>query len=103
MPRKSSKKATKAVTKKAQASVPSTQVMDFEADSGAGFEGADSQSFAIPYLIILQSNSPQVDEDDGKYIKGAKVGMFLNTVTGEIFDGKEGVNLVPCTSPHPGN
>jgi hypothetical protein len=93
------KTTTKAVTKKSKENpdnLPSTEVMDFEGDSGKGFEGADAQSFAIPYLTVLQSNSPQCDEDDGKYIDGAKPGMFLNTVTNELFDGKDGVLLCPA-------
>jgi hypothetical protein len=86
------KKTTKAVTKRSKVNpdnLPSTDVMDF-------FEGADAQSYAIPYLVVLQSNSPQCDEDDGKYIDGAKPGMFLNTVTNELFDGKKGVLLCPA-------
>ncbi|GAF75972.1 unnamed protein product [marine sediment metagenome] len=75
----------KEVVKKVEAEVPMVVGMDFEADSGAGFEGADSQSFAIPYLVVLQKNSPQVDEDDGKYMKDAKAGMFFNTVTQELY------------------
>lgn len=63
---------------------------------GAGFEGVDSESFAIPFLQILQKMSPVCDPDDSRYIEGAKAGNFLNTVTGQIFDGKKGVVLIPC-------
>jgi hypothetical protein len=89
------KKKTKEVVVKEEAAI--VPVMDFEADAGAGFEGADSQSYAIPYLGILQSNSPQVDEDDAQYIDGAKAGMFINSVTKQVWDGKDGVYLIPCT------
>lgn len=68
--------------------------IDFAADAGAGMEGAGAEAFAIPFLKVLQSNSPEVDGT--KPIEGAKAGMFLNTVTGELFDGREGVRFVPC-------
>lgn len=68
-----------------------------EADAGAGFEEATSDAYAIPFLYILQSNSPQVKKSDGAYIQGAEEGMFYNTVTGDIYNGTEGgVILVPC-------
>lgn len=63
---------------------------------GAGFEGMDSESFAIPFIQILQKMSPLVDPDDPKYIEGAKAGMLFNTVTQKLYDGKSGVVIVPC-------
>jgi len=69
------------------------QPLDFSRDAGAGFEEADADSFAIPYLTVLQKNSPQCDDASGSYVKGAKPGMFFNTVTGELYDGP--VRVVP--------
>ena len=46
---------------KEKASVPSTDVLDFSADAGKGMEGADKSAFAIPFLILLQTNSPQLE------------------------------------------
>ena len=40
--------------------------------------------------------SPLVDEDDPKYITGAKAGMFFNTVTQKLYDGKAGLIVIPC-------
>jgi len=52
---------------------------------------------SIPYLYVLQANSPQVNEDSEKYIDGAKSGMFYLTVMDEIFDGRnEGIELIFC-------
>lgn len=68
--------------------------IDFQADAGMGqaFTGSD---LAIPFLVILQKNSPQVDPDSGKYVEGAKPTMIFNTVTGELFDGKTtGISVV---------
>jgi hypothetical protein len=72
-------------------------VLDFT-DFGmdVGFEGADQDSFAIPFIQILQKMSPKVDEDHAEYIEGAKAGMFYNTVTGKLYDGKKGILLIPC-------
>ena len=61
---------------------------DFAADAGLGMEGADKSSFAIPFIAILQGLSPQLETVDG-----AKPGLFINTITNEVF--KE-VLVVPC-------
>ena len=71
--------------------------MDFAADAGAGMEGAGQESFAIPFLSVLQKGSPQVDEASGAAIDGAKAGMLFENVTGRMFSGKEGVVIVPCS------
>ena len=66
-------------------------------DAGAGMEGTDSSSFAIPFLIVLQKGSPQVDEASGVAMPGAKAGMFLSSVTGRLYDGATtGLQLVPA-------
>ena len=70
--------------------------IDFAADAGAGMEGADKDSYAIPFLRVLQKISPQCDEADSQYIEGAKGGMILNTVTGELYPSDEGVIVLPC-------
>lgn len=67
-----------------------------QGDAGAGMEHADAETFAIPFLRVLQSNSPQCDEADAAYIKGAKPGMLFNTVTQTTYDGEEGLVFLPC-------
>lgn len=52
------------------------------------------QDMAIPFLRVLQSNSPQVDRDSPKYVKGAEAGQFINTVTGRYWDGRDAGILV---------
>lgn len=66
------------------------------ADAGAGMEGTDRDSFAIPFLRVLQQLSPQCSPGKAGYNPEAKAGMFLNTVTGELIDGNDGVIFVPC-------
>ena len=67
-----------------------------EADFGAGFEDFGADDVLVPFIAILQKGSPQVEEDNPKYLKGAKAGMLWNTATGEMFDGKEkGIRVIP--------
>lgn len=70
--------------------------LNFEADAGAGMEHADAETFAIPFIAVLQKGSPQVDEASGVAIDGAKAGMIMNTVTSKLYDGKAGVRLIQC-------
>lgn len=73
-----------------------TQLAFMLGDVGGGMESTDSDTFAIPFLTVLQKGSPQVDEADGRYVEGAKAGMFFNSVTGELYDGKVGVTFLQC-------
>lgn len=90
-----SKKKTgkKVVAKKENALING---IDFAADAGAGMEGTDKESFAIPFLRVLQQLSPQCDEGDAAFVEGAKAGMLYNTVSGKLYDGKEGMLIYPC-------
>lgn len=66
---------------------------DFAED---GFEDADGDCYAIPFLQVLQSNSPQCKRSDGKYIEGAQEGMILDTVSQQILDPAEGLRIIQC-------
>lgn len=68
----------------------------YEDDAGGGFEQADKDAYAIPFLSILQSGSPQVKKSDGAYIAGAEEGSMYNSVTQAVINGDEGVEVVPC-------
>lgn len=72
-------------------------IMDMEADAGSGFENADVDTFIVPRIVVLQSNSPQVDDEKPEYIENAKAGMLFNTATSEVYDGKAGIGIVVCT------
>lgn len=69
----------------------------FAEDAGAGMEGATAESFAIPFLSVLQKGSPQVDEASGVALEGAKAGMLYENVNSKLLDGKAGVRIVPCS------
>jgi hypothetical protein len=93
MTKEAGKNAVALETKNPLALMPS--FMD-ASDLEAGFEGADSDSYAIPFIQVLQKMSPLVDEDKPQYIPGAKSGMFYNTVTKKLYDGKSGLKFIPC-------
>ena len=62
--------------------------------SGQGYEGIGKEDRAIPFLKILQSNNPEVNEGDpSTYVQGAKPGVFFNTVTKRIYGAE--INLIP--------
>lgn len=66
-------------------------------DSGAGVDDMGMDDVAVPYLYVLQTNSPQVNPDSDSYIEGAKAGMFFNNASMEVYDGRtEGLVVIPC-------
>jgi hypothetical protein len=71
-------------------------VASYDADDvGVGFEDFTSDDVAVPFISILQKGSPQVEEDNSKYVAGAKSGHLYNTVSNSIYDGKSGITVVP--------
>ena len=79
------------------APLPLALTNEYESESGQGFENADIDSFAIPFLSILQDLSPQADKKNAEqFIKGAVSGMFFNSVTQEVHDGDVGLVILPC-------
>ena len=75
-------------------------VIDFGADAGSGFENTNTDDFAIPFLRMLQAGSPQAKRTQPEYIKGAEEGDMINTVTGRLYKGHEGVDVIPCAYIH---
>ena len=63
----------------------------FEEDAQSGFSGMNQEDFALPFLRLLTNTSPEVGSIDG-----AMPGMIYNSVTGELFDGKKGILVIPC-------
>jgi len=70
---------------------------DYGNDKGAGWEGTDNSDFQIPFLNQLQALSPEISGDKDQKIKGAEIGMFINSVSKRLF--KE-VIFVPCMTKH---
>jgi len=93
----------KAATSKALAKkkpVGALAVYDYGEDAGAGYENTDQSDFAIPFLTVLQTNSPECEKNHAKQIEGAEAGLLMNTVTKELFDGGEGLVVIPCDTSH---
>lgn len=67
--------------------------LDFSKDAGAGMEGADKASFAIPFITVLQGLSPQCEPVKDGGVEGASPGKFINTITNELYDE---VYVIPC-------
>lgn len=63
--------------------------MNFIEDAGKGMEGADKDSFAIPFISVLQPLSPCIV--DGT-LPGAKSGLFHNSITNAL---SESVQVIP--------
>src|SRR6056300_120100 len=83
-----------AVTEKVNAGALSVNM--FEADANQGVENLTQEDLALPFLKILGQLSPEVNKRDGKYVNGAEPGMIYNSVTGELFDGEKGIEVIPC-------
>lgn len=62
--------------------------------AGMGFESMTMEDAAVPYLMILQSQSPQVKKGHPNRIEGAEEGDLFNSVTQRVYKG--GVRLIPC-------
>lgn len=71
-------------------------IPDMAAYSGGGMENTDRESFAIPFLAVIQKTSPQVDKDSDAYIKGVEAGDLLLTSSNEVFKDEDGVDVVFC-------
>jgi len=81
------------MTKKESAPLPANV---FEGDASKGLGNIGQQDLALPFLKLLAQLSPEVNKRDGKYVEGAEPGMIFNSVTGELYDGAKGIQVVPC-------
>jgi hypothetical protein len=66
----------------------------FEADAGQGLN-MTQDDLALPFLKVLGQLSPECNKRDAKHVEGAEPGMIINTVTGEVYDGVKGIDVVP--------
>jgi hypothetical protein len=64
-----------------------------------GFENVTSDDLSIPFLTVMQSNSPEI-KPESKGGLGLEIGQLFNTVTQEAFDGETGIGLVPAITQH---
>ena len=81
------------VTEKKSAGLPANM---FEDDAAKGLGAIGQEDLALPFLKILGQLSPEVNKRDGKYVEGAEPGMIFNSVSGELYDGVKGIDVIPC-------
>jgi hypothetical protein len=81
------------VAEKKTAGLPTNM---FEDDAAKGLGKIGQEDLALPFLKILGQLSPEVNKRDGKYVEGAEPGMIFNSVSGELYDGVKGINVVPA-------
>jgi hypothetical protein len=79
------------VTKKKEQNVVVFDASSFEADAHDGLDNVSQDDLALPFLKVLSQLSPELESVDG-----AKAGMIYNTVSGEIYDGSKGIQVIPC-------
>lgn len=68
---------------------------DYGDDAGAGFEHQTAADVTIPFIIVLQSGSPQVKD---RAHPMALDGNLYNTVTEQYYDRDQGLLFVPATT-----
>lgn len=76
---------TKDVAEKKSGEISQFDSTIFEQDQGLGLENLGQDDLALPFLKVLSRQDPTLDDLDD-----AKAGDIYNTVTGDIFKGKEG-------------
>jgi hypothetical protein len=88
---------TKAVAQKGTTELAlADDVLDiFASNEGAGLD-YDTNDLQIPFIRVIQALSPQIKKSDPAYIEGSSQGDIFNTVTGQHWDGEEGVTVIPC-------
>lgn len=75
--------------------VPIIAASDYSQYEGKGFESHTQADYAVPFLGVLQSNSPQIESRPS-----ARPGMLMNTVTTELYEGKKGIGFIPVDTQH---
>ena len=82
---------TTAVEEKKKSEVAMFDASMMEADAGSGINDLGSDDLALPFLKILSGLDSKLDDLDN-----AKRGDIINSVTDEVYKGKEGVDVIPC-------
>ena len=84
--------AGKAVAKQKKTEVQEFDPSMYEQDAGVGNENMTQDDLALPFLKILSGLDPLLDDDT---FDGRK-GDIYNTVTGDVYKGKDGIRVIPC-------
>jgi len=65
-------------------------------DSDLGHDNVTDNDVTLPRLKLLASTSPECQPGSSDYIDSARPTMFLNSVTKSLYDGSQGLFVVPC-------
>lgn len=79
------------VAVKEQAGLPA-EYAGLEEYAGQGLDELDSSDRSVPFLKVLEKNSPEIETVDG-----AKPGMIIDTATLKLYDS---IRFVPATREH---
>ncbi len=79
------------VVKKEESQLPALSLDLMEGDAFSGLENISQDDLATPRLKVLMQLSPELEE-----LEGAKAGMIFNTVTNDLYDGSNGIRVLPC-------
>lgn len=80
-------KSKKAVAIQSEIQLPAYM----QGDGNQGNENVGGDDVSLPRLSLLQSMSPEATKNSPKYIEGAEPGMFMNSITKELYPE---VNLI---------
>ena len=78
------------VTEKKIAGLPSN-IFEGDAAKGLTIGQEDLATFKNPWTAHRE-----VNKRDGKYVEGAEPGMIYNSVSGDLYDGGKGIDVIPC-------
>ena len=68
-----------------------------DAKTQSGLENVSSaDDLALPFLKVLSQLSPQCNRTSNTFVEGAEPGMIYNNVSGSLFDGEQGIDVIPC-------
>ena len=84
------------VTKTKTTALSKESADQFQQMANIGFEEVNTDDLAIPFVRILQSTSKQVKKSEGAYVDGAVEGMIYNNVLNKVYNGDQGIQVVPC-------
>jgi len=95
------KAVTKAVVKTApkpqqavaKANVNVDMLLDQYAGAGVSTDASDN---TIPFIYLVQSLSPVALKSRSEYIKGAEAGNIWPRGEKQVWDGEEGIRVIPC-------
>lgn len=88
-------KASNITKLKTEDQLPAEMMAQFEFDAGQGVSTAVEDNL-VPFIGILQAQSPQVLKRNPKYVEGAEAADILLTSLNRYWKGETGILFQPC-------